>query len=143
MHLYGTTDLQFRQIGFFLVQVKQTKYFQDNLIPSGKTAFKAIKDDCMFLFKYNITFDGSFGGGMPVSKFTNYSNNWADDPAEWSKARYVMFTDDNNILGYTSIIPSQLKIIDLGILLLSFLIQTFSTTTEIDFSLEESTLNSK
>ncbi len=95
---------------------KQTKYFQDGLIPSGEAVLDTIKNECLFIFKYASNFNGSFGGGTPTSVFTDYSGKWTNNATEWNKARYVVFADDDKILGYTSIVPSQLEIVDLGII---------------------------
>jgi hypothetical protein len=95
---------------------EQTVYLGDSDIPSGETASETLKGNCLFVYKYSIDFDGTFGGGYLSNEFTNYSNDWATIASEWNKPRLVVFSDkDKNIIGYTSIVPSQLKIIDVGV----------------------------
>lgn len=95
---------------------EKVKYIGEGIIPPGKTAIEAIRDDCLFAFKYRPDFDGTFAG-TDIKEFGYFSNSWTRKPSEWNNKRYILFADsDKKLIGYTTIIPSQLKIVDVGMI---------------------------
>lgn len=93
--------------------VDKTKFFGENSMPSGMSVSDAVKAACLNWFKNN--YDGTFNTNCPVSEFGRYSNNWTQSPNEWNNARYIMFADANKkLIAYTQIIPSSIKIVDVG-----------------------------
>jgi len=95
---------------------KQIKYISDGIIPPGKTAGESVREDCLFAFKYRSDFDGTFAG-TDIKEFGYFSNSWTRKPSEWNNKRYILFADSNKkLIGYTTIVPYQLKIVDVGMI---------------------------
>lgn len=91
-----------------------TKYVSDGLIPSGLSVADAVKADCLYLFKYN--WDGTFSTNGLISDFGTGNNKWTTKSTEWNNTRYVLFADANKkLIGCTSFVPSQIKIVDVGV----------------------------
>lgn len=90
------------------------KYYSDGLISSGLSVADAVKADCLNWFKYN--WDGTFNTNALISDFGTGNNEWTTKATEWNNSRYILYTDANKKpIGYTSFVPSQLKIVDVGI----------------------------
>lgn len=81
--------------------------------PSGLTALDAITR----YYKGKISeldFSGKFVGACEINEFTMYTNQWTQNAYEWNNPRYVIFDDGTKPIAYTTIYPSQLKVVDVG-----------------------------
>lgn len=89
-------------------------YIKDGNISAGASASDAVRADCLNWFKYN--WDGTFATDGLLTDFGSGSNSWTRNAMEWNNSRFVLFADANKtLIGFTSFVPSQLKVVDVGI----------------------------
>lgn len=91
-----------------------TKYLGEYSLSSGMTAVDSLKQFSLNWFKSG-NYDGTLSGKMLVTDFTMGDNGWTKKASEWNNTRCVSFADANKkLIGCTSFVPSQLKIVDVG-----------------------------
>lgn len=90
---------------------KNTKYLYDNYLTRSDVYF-VVWRHYFLLYKYeHIT---CYKGQFSVDEYTLYSDNWTFSENKWNCDRFVVFSDDTHIIGYTKIVPKNLKIVDVG-----------------------------
>lgn len=93
---------------------EKTIYLGDDMLPTGKSAYEALKEFGYRWFK-SSNFNGTFNTDGPIINFGTGGNKWTENAAEWNNPRYLSFADVNRkLIGCTSFVPSQLKVIDVG-----------------------------
>lgn len=81
-------------------------------IPSGLSTLEVVRTDGI-----NRIATGAYNGHYNITDYAEYTNGWTHHKSEWNIRRYIVFLDnDNKPVAYTSILPSQLKVIDMGTL---------------------------
>ncbi|NLE26299.1 MAG: S-layer homology domain-containing protein [Clostridiaceae bacterium] len=92
---------------------KKTVNFDDFTVPHGMTALEAVKK----YLKNKISapyFNGKFVGPNSSEAFALYNNQWTQHASDWNNPRCVVFDDGEKPIAYTTIYPSQLKVVDVG-----------------------------
>lgn len=84
-----------------------------SVVPAGMSALDVIKQDCKFRMGF-ADFKGSFTGVYNFTNYEEYTNQWTQHESDWGIKRYIVFDDGNKPIAYTTIIPSQLKVVDVG-----------------------------
>jgi len=98
-------------------ELAQVVYIEDEELPSGKTVSEAVRERCLQAFNNQTTFNGTFGGAYLASRFGTYKTGWVEDTPDFNETKYLLLFDaDKKLIGYTTVIPSQTKIIDVGTL---------------------------
>lgn len=92
---------------------KKTANFNDFTIPPGMTALEAIKKDLKNTMIATY-FKSKFIGPNSAEAFAIYNNQWTQHASDWNNPRYVVFDDGEKPIAYTTIYPSQLKVVDVG-----------------------------